>query len=161
MCSNCPCHVNCAADCSWILNRRFCVYLLCSAILCLGPTTIVHVYGVPFCFYCRNYKEHLFCRLHNCTNWRWRTGANESSKQSKSEKKSHQALLKLGMKPITGVSRVTINRTKNVGILSLLGVIDSNLVITDLLPSTMCVTVFQMMFCISKPDVFKSPNFET
>ncbi|KAE9451759.1 hypothetical protein C3L33_16315, partial [Rhododendron williamsianum] len=41
-------------------------------------------------------------------------GANESSKQSKSEKKSHQALLKLGMKPITGVSRVTINRTKNV-----------------------------------------------
>ncbi|KAI8540551.1 hypothetical protein RHMOL_Rhmol09G0271800 [Rhododendron molle] len=41
-------------------------------------------------------------------------GANESSKQSKSEKKSHKALLKLGMKPITGVSRVTFNRTKNI-----------------------------------------------
>ncbi|KAF8379832.1 hypothetical protein HHK36_029281 [Tetracentron sinense] len=58
-------------------------------------------------------------------------GANESSKQSRSEKKSRKAMLKLGMKPITGVSRVTIKRTKNV------------------------------LFVISKPDVFKSPNSET
>ncbi|KAG5512658.1 hypothetical protein RHGRI_038944 [Rhododendron griersonianum] len=41
-------------------------------------------------------------------------GANESSKQSRSEKKSLKAMLKLGMKPVTGVSRVTIKRTKNV-----------------------------------------------
>ncbi|MBA0835282.1 hypothetical protein Goarm_007570 [Gossypium armourianum] len=40
-------------------------------------------------------------------------------------------MLKLGMKPVTGVSRVTIKRTKNV------------------------------LFFISKPDVFKSPNSET
>lgn len=41
-------------------------------------------------------------------------GGNESSKQSRSEKKSRKAMLKLGMKPVTGVSRVTIKRTKNV-----------------------------------------------
>ncbi|PSS32278.1 Nascent polypeptide-associated complex subunit alpha-like protein [Actinidia chinensis var. chinensis] len=58
-------------------------------------------------------------------------GGNESSKQSRSEKKSRKAMLKLGMKPITGVSRVTIKRTKNI------------------------------LFFISKPDVFKSPNSET
>ncbi|KAL8538224.1 hypothetical protein ACS0TY_000263 [Phlomoides rotata] len=40
-------------------------------------------------------------------------------------------MLKLGMKPVTGVSRVTIKRTKNI------------------------------LFFISKPDVFKSPNSET
>ncbi|XP_021805465.1 nascent polypeptide-associated complex subunit alpha-like protein 2 [Prunus avium] len=58
-------------------------------------------------------------------------GGNESSKQSRSEKKSRKAMLKLGMKPVTGVSRVTIKRTKNI------------------------------LFFISKPDVFKSPNSET
>ncbi|KAF8413416.1 hypothetical protein HHK36_001398 [Tetracentron sinense] len=40
-------------------------------------------------------------------------GANDSAKQSRSEKKSRKAMLKLGMKPITSVSRVTIKRTKN------------------------------------------------
>ncbi|KAL5568051.1 hypothetical protein UlMin_024626 [Ulmus minor] len=58
-------------------------------------------------------------------------GANGSSKQSRSEKKSRKAMLKLGMKPVSGVSRVTIKRTKNI------------------------------LFFISKPDVFKSPNSET
>ncbi|XP_021280862.1 nascent polypeptide-associated complex subunit alpha-like protein 2 isoform X2 [Herrania umbratica] len=58
-------------------------------------------------------------------------GANGGSKQSRSEKKSRKAMLKLGMKPVTGVSRVTIKRTKNI------------------------------LFFISKPDVFKSPNSET
>ncbi|XP_042481203.1 nascent polypeptide-associated complex subunit alpha-like protein 4 [Macadamia integrifolia] len=58
-------------------------------------------------------------------------GTNESSKQSRSEKKSRKAMLKLGMKLVTGVSRVTIKRTKNI------------------------------LFVISKPDVFKSPNSET
>ncbi|CAB4271681.1 unnamed protein product [Prunus armeniaca] len=58
-------------------------------------------------------------------------GGNESSKQSRSEKKSRKAMLKLGMKPVTGISRVTIKRTKNI------------------------------LFFISKPDVFKSPNSET
>ncbi|XP_043715678.1 nascent polypeptide-associated complex subunit alpha-like protein 4 [Telopea speciosissima] len=58
-------------------------------------------------------------------------GTNESSKQSRSEKKSRKAMLKLGMKLVMGVSRVTIKRTKNI------------------------------LFVISKPDVFKSPNSET
>ncbi|KAL3746624.1 hypothetical protein ACJRO7_015568 [Eucalyptus globulus] len=40
-------------------------------------------------------------------------GANGGSKQSRSEKKSCKAMLKLGMKPVSGVSRVTIKRTKN------------------------------------------------
>ncbi|KAL1539805.1 nascent polypeptide-associated complex subunit alpha-like protein 2 [Salvia divinorum] len=58
-------------------------------------------------------------------------GGTEVSKQSRSEKKSRKAMLKLGMKPILGVSRVTIKRTKNI------------------------------LFIISNPDVFKSPNSET
>ncbi|KAK3429967.1 hypothetical protein EUGRSUZ_E01469 [Eucalyptus grandis] len=58
-------------------------------------------------------------------------GANGGSKQGRSEKKSRKAMLKLGMKPVSGVSRVTIKRTKNV------------------------------LFFISNPDVFKSPHSET
>ncbi|KAL9247940.1 hypothetical protein vseg_021314 [Gypsophila vaccaria] len=53
------------------------------------------------------------------------------SKQSKSEKKSRKAMLKLGMKPIMGVSRVTVKKSKNI------------------------------LFVISKPDVFKSPTSDT
>ncbi|XP_047939461.1 nascent polypeptide-associated complex subunit alpha-like protein [Salvia hispanica] len=53
------------------------------------------------------------------------------SKQSRSEKKSRKAMLKLGMKPIPGVSRVTVKKSKNI------------------------------LFVISKPDVFKSPNSDT
>ncbi|KFK45046.1 hypothetical protein AALP_AA1G337100 [Arabis alpina] len=56
---------------------------------------------------------------------------NENSKQTRSEKKSRKAVLKLGMKPVTDVSRVTIKRSKNA------------------------------LFVISKPDVFKSPNSDT
>jgi hypothetical protein len=40
--------------------------------------------------------------------------ASGKSKQSRSEKKSRKAMLKLGMKPITGVSRVTVKKSKNV-----------------------------------------------
>ncbi|KAL8139493.1 hypothetical protein V2J09_005514 [Rumex salicifolius] len=36
--------------------------------------------------------------------------ASGRSKQSRSEKKSRKAMLKLGMKPITGVSRVTVKK---------------------------------------------------
>ncbi|KAJ8461648.1 hypothetical protein OPV22_034574 [Ensete ventricosum] len=60
------------------------------------------------------------------------SGAAEDSTQSRNEKKSRQAMLKLGMmKPVTGVSRMTIKRTNN-----------------DL-------------FVISKPDVYKIQNTET
>eukprot|EP00252_Welwitschia_mirabilis_P028119 TRINITY_DN9_c0_g1_i2.p1 TRINITY_DN9_c0_g1~~TRINITY_DN9_c0_g1_i2.p1 ORF type:complete len:209 (+),score=77.63 TRINITY_DN9_c0_g1_i2:98-724(+) len=53
------------------------------------------------------------------------------SKQSRSEKKSRKAMLKLGMKPLTGVTRVTVKKSKNI------------------------------LFVISKPDVFKSPASDT
>ncbi|XP_024363053.1 nascent polypeptide-associated complex subunit alpha-like protein 1 [Physcomitrium patens] len=53
------------------------------------------------------------------------------SKQSRGEKKSRKAMQKLGMKPVTGVTRVTIKKSKNI------------------------------LFVISKPDVFKSPASDT
>lgn len=53
------------------------------------------------------------------------------SKQSRSEKKCRKAMLKLGMKPVSGVSRVTIKKSKNI------------------------------LFVISNPDVFKSPTSDT
>ncbi|KAL3690564.1 hypothetical protein R1sor_016873 [Riccia sorocarpa] len=56
---------------------------------------------------------------------------NGKSKQSRSEKKSRKAMQKLGMKPVPGVTRVTIKKSKNI------------------------------LFVISKPDVFKSPASET
>ena len=40
--------------------------------------------------------------------------ASGRSKQTRSEKKSRKAMLKLGMKPVTGVSRVTVKKSKNV-----------------------------------------------
>ncbi|XP_020163211.1 nascent polypeptide-associated complex subunit alpha-like protein 1 [Aegilops tauschii subsp. strangulata] len=57
--------------------------------------------------------------------------ASGRSRQSRSEKKSRKAMEKLGMKAITGVSRVTIKKNKSV------------------------------MFVLSKPDVFKSSNSDT
>jgi len=47
------------------------------------------------------------------------------AKQSRSEKKSRKAVQKLGMKPVAGVMRVTVKKSKNI------------------------------LFVISKPDVFK------
>jgi hypothetical protein len=41
-------------------------------------------------------------------------------KQSRSEKKSRKAMLKLGMKPLPGVSRVTVKKSKNVNVLLLI-----------------------------------------
>ncbi|KAK7336391.1 hypothetical protein VNO77_16931 [Canavalia gladiata] len=57
--------------------------------------------------------------------------ASGRSKQTRSEKKSRKAMLKLGMKPVSGVSRVTVKKSKNI------------------------------LFVISKPDVFKSPTSDT
>lgn len=59
------------------------------------------------------------------------SGADGKSKQSRSEKKSRKAMQKLGMKPVPDVLRVTIKKSKNI------------------------------LFVISKPDVFKSPNSDT
>lgn len=58
-------------------------------------------------------------------------GSSGRGKQSRSEKKSRKAMQKLGMKPVQGVQRVTIKKSKNI------------------------------LFVISKPDVFKSPASDT
>lgn len=46
--------------------------------------------------------------------WTGQGDASGRSKQSRSEKKSRKAMLKLGMKAIPGVSRVTVKKSKNV-----------------------------------------------
>eukprot|EP00931_Biecheleriopsis_adriatica_P099647 TRINITY_DN742_c0_g2_i2.p1 TRINITY_DN742_c0_g2~~TRINITY_DN742_c0_g2_i2.p1 ORF type:complete len:210 (+),score=75.99 TRINITY_DN742_c0_g2_i2:79-630(+) len=55
----------------------------------------------------------------------------EKSKQNRSEKKSRKAVQKLGLKPVPGIVRVTVKKSKNI------------------------------LFVISKPDVHKSPNSDT
>ncbi len=53
------------------------------------------------------------------------------AKQSRSEKKARKAMSKLGLKSVTGVTRVTIRKSKNI------------------------------LFVVNKPDVYKSPAGET
>jgi nascent polypeptide-associated complex subunit alpha len=53
------------------------------------------------------------------------------AKQNRSEKKSRKAMQKLGMRPVAGILRVTVKKSKNV------------------------------LFVINKPDVFKSPTSDT
>lgn len=53
------------------------------------------------------------------------------SKQSRSEKKARKLMSKLGLKQVQGVNRVTIRKSKNI------------------------------LFVISKPDVFKNPASDT
>lgn len=53
------------------------------------------------------------------------------SKQSRSEKKARKLFSKLGLKPVHGVSRVCIRKSKNI------------------------------LFVINKPDVYKSPGSDT
>ena len=55
----------------------------------------------------------------------------EESKQNRNEKKSRKAMQKLGMRPVPGILRVTVKKSKN------------------------------QLFVINKPDVFKSPTADT
>merc|ERR1711865_406283 len=55
----------------------------------------------------------------------------KAAKQNRSEKKSRKAMQKLGMKNVPGIIRVTVKKSKNI------------------------------LFVISKPDVFKSPASDT
>merc|ERR1711879_490371 len=54
-----------------------------------------------------------------------------AAKQNRAEKKSRKAVQKLGMKPVPGIVRVTVKKSKNI------------------------------LFVISKPDVHKAPNSDT
>jgi len=58
-------------------------------------------------------------------------GAGSRSKQSRGEKKARKAMAKLGLKPIPGVNRVTIRKSKNI------------------------------LFVITRPDVYKNPGSDT
>ncbi|KAI3707410.1 hypothetical protein L6452_25908 [Arctium lappa] len=53
------------------------------------------------------------CHVKNNDILKFLNGGSQCSKQSRSEKKSRKAMLKLGMKPFLGVSGVTIKRAKN------------------------------------------------
>ena len=53
------------------------------------------------------------------------------AKQNPSEKKAHKAMSKLGLQHVTGVTRVTLQKSKNI------------------------------LFVITKPDVYKSPASDT
>ena len=55
----------------------------------------------------------------------------KGGKQSRSEKKARKAMLKLGLKPFPGITKVTIKKSKNI------------------------------LFVIAKPEVFKSPACDT
>merc|ERR1712083_1109868 len=55
----------------------------------------------------------------------------DGPKQNRAEKKSRKAVSKLGMKPLPGIVRVTVKKSKNI------------------------------LFVISAPDVHKSPNSDT
>lgn len=58
-------------------------------------------------------------------------GSPDAVKQNRSEKKARKAMMKLGMKQVPDIVRVTVKKAKNI------------------------------LFVISKPDVFKSPASET
>lgn len=57
--------------------------------------------------------------------------AGKGGKQSRSEKKARKAVQKLGMKPVGGIHRVTVRKSKNI------------------------------LFVIGQPDVYKSPFSDT
>jgi nascent polypeptide-associated complex subunit alpha len=59
------------------------------------------------------------------------SGLEQEARQNRNEKKSRKAMQKLGMRPVPGILRVTVKKSKNV------------------------------LFVINKPDVFKSPNADT
>ncbi len=58
-------------------------------------------------------------------------GGGRGGKQSRSEKKARKAVQKLGMKPVPGIQRVTVRKSK------------------------------QILFVIGEPDVYKSPFSDT
>ena len=58
-------------------------------------------------------------------------GGEDKGKQSRGEKKARKIMSKLGLKPVAGVTRVTIRKSKNI------------------------------LFVINKPDVYKNPASDT
>ena len=87
-------------------------------------------------------------------------------RQSRSEKKARKAMQKLGMKPIPGVVKVTIRKSKNVRLPYMCLIC----VASDQFRGPLrghrryrrtSVLFMQIMFVVAKPDVFKSPDSDT
>lgn len=74
-------------------------------------------------------KKSLFVRMFHSS--LFQVSGDKMSKQSRSEKKARKLFSKLGLKPVHGVSRVCIRKSKNI------------------------------LFVINKPDVYKSPGSDT
>jgi nascent polypeptide-associated complex subunit alpha len=68
--------------------------------------------------------------------------------QSRSERKARKALLSLGLKKVSGITRVTLRRPKNVRW-------------TFLLDAHVVMKFEQFLFVIASPDVYKSQNSDT
>ncbi|KAF8275099.1 hypothetical protein EI94DRAFT_1793729 [Lactarius quietus] len=68
--------------------------------------------------------------------------------QSRSERKARKALLGLGLKKISGITRVTLRRPKNV----------RRMILVD---AYVVMKFEQFLFVIASPDVYKSPNSDT
>ena len=103
-------------------------------------------------------------------------GDGSKAKQSRSEKKSRKAMQKLGMKPVPGIMRVTVKKSKNVrrrrrraprvwplGIASTLPPLRPRprRRSAGLRPHPAPPPRAQILFVIQKPDVFKSPASDT
>ena len=95
-------------------------------------------------------------------------GDGSKAKQSRSEKKSRKAMQKLGMKPVPGIMRVTVKKSKNVrrrrrsspprGRWALRAPCPRS---AGLRPHPAPPPRAQILFVIQKPDVFKSPASDT
>jgi nascent polypeptide-associated complex subunit alpha len=70
-------------------------------------------------------------------------------------------MMKLGMKPVTGVSRITIKRAKNVGKPEQTNESLRPLSFNFTIITNHSCLLLQILFVVSKPDVFKSPTSET
>ena len=110
-------------------------------------------------------------------------GATGKGKQSRGEKKSRKAMQKLGMKPVTDVSRVTIKKSKNVRVFRRVFIRSPIALVAEIHhwlwegvssalecgpdgqatdpPLSMATNPPQILFVIQNPDVFKSPNSDT
>lgn len=89
-------------------------------------------------------------------------GAAGESKQSRAEKKSRKAMQKLGMKPVSGISRVTLKKSKTVRCFAFAGKAASRCrARPELSLGNALDTRPQVLFVIQKPEVFKSPASDT
>lgn len=83
-------------------------------------------------------------------------------KQNRSEKKARKAMQKLGMKPVAGIVRVTVKKAKNVILSFIYSIVMVFGFLLNIQLTQLTHTLYhQILFVISKPDVFKSPASET